>query len=133
MLRRLLLVDQNDDFLDGLRSLLEKDPGIVVVGRAHSASEALARVPELRPHLILMDVSLSDMSGFRAVSKLKVLEPSPLVLLMTFHGSRAVGEAAREAGADGCVFKTDVPERLLLTLQELLWPQSFWTSVPARV
>ena len=123
MLRRLLLVDQNDDFLDGLRSLLEKDPGIVVMGRAHSASEAMALAPMLRPHLVLMDVSLSDMSGFRAVPGLKALKPAPLVLLMTFHGSRAAGQAALEAGADGCVSKTDVPDRLLLTLQELLWPE----------
>lgn len=49
MLRRLLVVDQNDDFLDGLRSLVEKEPGIQVVGRAHSASEAIARTPRLRP------------------------------------------------------------------------------------
>lgn len=129
MVKRLLLVDKNDDFLDGLRALLEKDPGIAVVGRAHSASEALQRIPQLRPHLVLMDVCLSDMTGFSAVSKLKALKSAPLVLLMTFHGSRAAGEAALKAGADGCVFKTDLPDRLLLTLQELLWPESRWRSV----
>ena len=123
MLRRLLLVDRNDDFLDGLRSLLEHEPGTEVVGRAHSASEAIARARRLRPHLVLMDVALSDMSGFKAVAKLKALPSAPRVVLMTFHGSRAAREAAHEAGADGCVSKADAPDRLLLTLQEILWAE----------
>ena len=122
MLRRLLLVDRNDDFLDGLRSLLEHEPGTEVVGRAHSASEAIARARRLRPHLVLMDVALSDMSGFQAVAKLKALPSAPRVVLMTFHASHAAREPAHEAGADGCVSKAEAPDRLLLTLQEILWP-----------
>ena len=118
--RRVLLVDQNDDFLDGLCSLLAKDPGLEVVGRAHTASQAIERARDLRPDLVLLDVSLADLSGFKAVPRLKALRPAPLVLLMTFHESRAADRAATGAGADGCLSKAGVPDRLLLTLKELL-------------
>ena len=117
--RRVLLVDQNDDFLDGLCSLLAKDPGFEVVGRAHTATAAIERARDRSPELVLLDASLTDMSGFKALPRLKALRPTPLVLLMTFHESRAAGLAATQAGADGCLLKTDVPDRLLSTLQEL--------------
>ena len=117
--RTVLLVDQNDDFLDGLCSLLAKDPGFEVVGRAHTGLEAIERARERSPDLVLLDASLTDMSGFQVLPRLKALRPSPLVLLMTFHGSRAAGLAATQAGADRCVSKTGVPGRLLPTLREL--------------
>ena len=118
--RTVLLVDQNDDFLDGLCSLLAKDADFEVVGRAHTGIEAIERAKDRSPDLVLLDASLADMSGFTAVPRLKALRPSPLVVLMAFHGSRAAGLAAAQAGADACVSKADVPDRLLLTLRELL-------------
>jgi DNA-binding NarL/FixJ family response regulator len=121
---RLLLVDQNDDFLDGLCSLVEKDPGLKVVGRAHSAAEAIERTQALHPDLVLMDVALHDKSGFQVVPWLKGLRPAPRVLLMTFHSSRVVEAAGVGVGADGCISKTDVPDVLLFTIQDLLWPDS---------
>lgn len=121
---RLLLVDHNDDFLDGLCSLLEKDAALRVVGRAHSAAEAIERARGLHPDLVLMDVSLHDMSGFKVVPWLKALQPAPRVLLMSFHPSRTAELAGVAIGADGCISKTDVPEMLLFTVQDLLWPES---------
>ena len=122
MRQRVLLVDRNDDFLDGLCSLLEKEPGLEIVGRAHSAQQAIARASKLAPDIVLMDVSLPDVSGFRVVPRLKALRPTPLVLLMTFHDSRAAVQAALEAGADRCLSKIDIFDRLLLTLHELVDP-----------
>lgn len=121
---RLLLVDQNDDFLDGLCSLVEKEPGLKVVGRAHSAAEAIERARAVQPDLVLMDVALHDMSGFHAVPWLKALRPAPRVLLMSFHPSRTAELAGLTVGADGCISKTDVPDVLLFTLQDLLWPNA---------
>lgn len=117
--RRVLVVDQNDDFLDALSSLLTNDPGLEVVGRAHTAAEAIERAEELLPDLVLLDVS-SDTSGLKAVPRLKALHPAPLVLLMIFHKSQAADLAAIGAGADGCVSKAGVPDRLLATIRERL-------------
>ncbi|HEX5045051.1 MAG TPA: response regulator transcription factor [Candidatus Polarisedimenticolaceae bacterium] len=126
--RRVLLVDQNDDFLDGLSALIAEDPGLEVAGRAHSGIEAIERARDLRPDLVLMDVALPDMSGFDAVPWLKRQQPSPLVLLATFHQSRVAELAAMKVGADACVSKTALPDHLLLMLQELLFPE----DIPER-
>ena len=121
--RRLLLVDQNDDFLDGLCALIAKDPTLEIAGRAHSGMEAIERAKEMRPDLVLMDVSLPDMSGFDVVPWLKEQQPAPVVLLATFHQSRVTELAAVKVGADACVSKTDLPGQLLFLLQELLFPE----------
>jgi DNA-binding NarL/FixJ family response regulator len=115
-----LLVDENDDFLDGLVSLMAKRPGLEVVGRAHLGFEAVNRVGSLSPDLVLMDVSLRDISGFEAVHLMKTQSPAPKVLLMTFHESRAAVSAALASGADGCLSKSSVSERLLQVIDGLL-------------
>ena len=117
---RVLLVDENDDFLDGLTSWLMKTPGLDMIGRAHSGSEAMDRVERFDPQLILMDISLPDMNGFEVTRRIRARGPSPLVLLMTFHESRAAALAASDAGADGCVSKAEITDRLLPAVQELI-------------
>lgn len=119
--RRVLLVDENDDFLDGLASLMADRPGLEVVGRAHRGCEAVQRAGSLSPDLVLMDVSLRDMSGFEAVHQIKSQSPAPKVLLMTFHESRAAVTAALASGADGCLSKASVSERLLQVIEDLQW------------
>jgi two-component system nitrate/nitrite response regulator NarP len=120
--RRVLLVDENDDFLDGLASLMAKQPGLEVVGRAHLGHEAVERARSLSPDLILMDVSLRDMSGFEAVDLIKAHPRAPKVLLMTFHESRAAVTAALASGADGCLSKSGTTEQLLRVIERLVGP-----------
>lgn len=117
---RVLLVDENDDFLDGLAAWLAKAPGIEVIGRAHSGEDAKDRVTRLAPDLVLADVSLPDMSGFALTRCVKAMRPAPIVLLMAFHDSPAVVLAAFAAGAAGCVAKTGVTEQLVPTIASLL-------------
>ena len=123
-LRRVLLVDRNDDFLDGVSSLLAGARGVRVVGRAHSGAEAIERAAELSPDLVLMDITLAEMSGLRAVPWLKRLRPAPRVLLLTFHDSHAAGAAALAAGADGCLCKADIARQLVPAVEELLWSEA---------
>jgi len=120
--RRVLLVDENDDFLDGLASLMAKQPGLEVVGRAHLGHEAVERAKSLSPDLVLMDVSLKDMSGFEAVDLIKAHPGAPKVVLMTFHESRAAVTAAMASGADGCLSKSSMTDRLLQVVELLVGP-----------
>src|SRR5262245_58408078 len=120
--RRVLLVDENDDFLDGIASWLAKQSALVLSGRAHTGREAVDRVRQLAPDLVLMDISLNDMSGFEAARLMKDLRPAPKVFLMTFHESRAAVIAAFAAGADGCVSKSAVTAALPKVIESLLGP-----------
>jgi DNA-binding NarL/FixJ family response regulator len=115
-----LLVDENDDFLDGLTAWLLKTPGLEVVGRAHSGREAMVRIEASSPHLVIMDASLTDVSGFEVTRRIKSRPPAPVVVLTTFHESRAASSAALEAGADLCVSKTEITHRLLPAIADLM-------------
>ena len=117
---RLLLVDQNDDFLDGLSAWLADSPAIQVTGVAHSASEAIERVGRLSPDMVLMDMALPDMSGLEAVRRIKSRPGAPLVILMTFHDSISIRTEARASGADGCLSKPEITKEFFLVAETLL-------------
>ena len=120
--KRVLLVDENDDFLDGIASWLAGQGGLVLVGRAHSGDEAVDRARQLAPDLVLMDISLPDMTGFEAARLIKAGLPAPKVFLMTFHESRAAVVAAFAVGADGCFSKSAVTEALPRAIEALFGP-----------
>ena len=117
---RVLLVDDNDDFLAGAASWLATDPELELVGTARSGLEALDEVERLKPDLVLMDVTMPDVSGFDATRRIKAAEDSPRVILLTLHHSEVAREEATAAGADGYVAKNEVTEQLLPTIRELL-------------
>jgi CheY-like chemotaxis protein len=81
---------------------------VTVVGRAHAGGEALERAPALRPHVVLVDASLPDASGFEVTRRIRALPDPPRVFLLTFHQSQAVEAEALAAGAFGCLDKTEV-------------------------
>jgi DNA-binding NarL/FixJ family response regulator len=117
---RVLLVDDNDDFLDGLSAWLAHDPRLDIVGRAHSGPEAIDAVRRLLPGLVLMDVSMPDMNGFEATRQIKSHPRAPLVVLIAFHDSQTARLEAWAAGADGFVAKSETTERLMPVLRDLL-------------
>lgn len=117
---RTLLVAGNDAFLDGLANWLARDARFEVVGRAHTGSQALERLEALRVDVVLMDVTLPDVSGFEIVRRVKSRADAPLVVLLSFHDNRAARLEAWAAGADGFVAKSETTERLTPLLEDLL-------------
>jgi DNA-binding NarL/FixJ family response regulator len=117
---RTLLVASNDAFLDGIDDWVARDPEIEVVGRAHSGSQALARVEALNADLVLMDVTLPDTSGFEVARRLKSQARAPLVVLLSFHDSQAARLEAWAAGADGFVPKSETTKCLTPLVGDLL-------------
>jgi len=116
---RTLLVDDNDDFLDGLAAWITHDPQIEIVGRAHSGREAIERAAQLGPDLVLMDVSMAEVNGFEAARRIKSAAGAPAVILMTFHDSHAARLEAWAAGADSFLAKSEITERLSAMIEDL--------------
>jgi CheY-like chemotaxis protein len=86
MVLRLLIVDDNADFLDAARDLLEQE-GIEVVAVAFSSAEALERFAQLRPDAVLVDIDLGGESGFDLASRLaqaSTADGTPVVLISTY-------------------------------------------------
>jgi len=117
---RTLLVAVNDDFLDSVVAWVADDARIEIVGRAHTGSEGVASVESLRADLILVDVTLPDISGFEVARRVKARPGAPVVVMLSFHDSRAARLEAWAAGADGFVPQSETAVRLLPLVGDLL-------------
>ena len=95
---RIYLVDDEPVVLRGLQLLLDRQPGLEIVGFSNSVGDALARGPALRPDIIVLDMTLKDGDGFRMLSAFRTSCPRARLLVFSMHAERAFIEAAIQAG-----------------------------------
>lgn len=114
---RLFLVDDHAVVRMGLRMLLEDEPDFEIVGEADRVMEALRRIPEARPDVILMDIGLPDLSGIEATREIKRLRPEIAVVALTIHEDEEYFFQMLDAGASGYVPKRAAPEELLTAIR----------------
>ncbi|MDA0167939.1 response regulator transcription factor [Solirubrobacter taibaiensis] len=112
---RVLIVDDQELVRIGFRLFLETQPGLVVVGEAGDGEEAIERVRELRPDVVLMDIRMPTMDGVEATAKLTsgAIEPAPRVLVLTTFDLDEYVFGALRAGAAGFLLKDAPRERLI--------------------
>ncbi|MEU3504494.1 response regulator transcription factor, partial [Streptomyces hundungensis] len=109
---RVLLVDDHQVVRRGLRTFLEVQDDIEVVGEASDGAEGVARAEELRPDVVLMDVKMPGTDGIEALRKLRELaNPARVLVVTSFTEQRTVVPALR-AGASGYVYKDVDPDAL---------------------
>ncbi|MFF0278654.1 response regulator [Streptomyces sp. NPDC004330] len=109
---RVLLVDDHQVVRRGLRTFLEVQDDIEVVGEASDGAEGVARAEELRPDVVLMDVKMPGTDGIEALKRLRALDnPARVLVVTSFTEQRTVVPALR-AGASGYVYKDIDPEAL---------------------
>jgi len=114
---RLMLVDDHDLVRTGLRSFLEKQPGMEVVGEARDGTEALRLVPEIRPDIVLMDITMPQMDGLEATKRIKATCPEALVLTLTVHEDKQYFMQMLAAGASGYLTKQAAPDELVAAIR----------------
>ncbi|WP_327298400.1 MULTISPECIES: response regulator transcription factor [unclassified Streptomyces] len=109
---RVLLVDDHQVVRRGLRTFLEIQDDIEVVGEAPDGEQGVAAAEELRPDIVLMDIKMPGMDGIEALRKLRELaNPARVLVVTSFTEQRTVVPALR-AGASGYVYKDVDPEAL---------------------
>ncbi len=122
---RVLLVDDHAFMRVAMGAILDRDKALVeVVGEANDGLEAIARCRELRPDLILMDVSMPNMNGLEATRKIKQEFPETSVLIFTAHADHNMLLEAVTAGAAGYVLKGDNPLQVLDSVRAVLEGES---------
>lgn len=102
---RLLLVDDHTLVRQGIRSLLETQDDMEVVGEASGGHEAISMAGDLRPDVTLMDLAMPDMNGMEATRQIKKQHPEIQVLALTMHSTDDYLFRALESGASGYVLK----------------------------
>jgi CheY-like chemotaxis protein len=116
---RVLLVDDDPAFLDTLARILEAETGILVVGRARSAAEAIVQAANLLPDVVVMDVEMPGIDGLETTRRLKARPDAPRVLLVSIYANDEHRRAAREVGADAFLGKSELAWALVGTLLDL--------------
>ncbi len=114
---RLMLVDDHEVIRTGLRMLLESQPDIKIVGEASSGSEALAVASETKPDVIVMDITLPDITGIEATKRIKELFPEISVVALTIHEDEQYFFEMLQAGATGYVPKRAAPDDLISAIR----------------
>jgi len=121
---RVLIVDDHEVVRIGLRTLLSRAPEVEVIGEAQSASEAVAKINELLPDVVLLDVRLKDGSGFDVSREVQKLEKDVRVLVLTSFADDEMIVNAISAGADGYLLKEIGREALVEAIQKVASGQS---------
>ena len=138
---RILLADDHTLVRAGIRALLEKQDDMEIVGEAADGQEALQKVAELRPDVIIMDIAMPGMGGMEATKRIKSQYPHVQVLALTMLEDDRYFFEIIQAGASGFIIKGDCrtnccwpcgrspPETFISTLP---WPDAWSVSISAR-
>lgn len=108
-----LIVDDHAVVRAGVRMLLESDPDLDIVGEGENGEQAVSLAQELKPDVILMDVTMPEMDGVEATRTIRALPHPPVVLALSIHEGTDYFFHMLQAGASGYVPKRAAPEELL--------------------
>jgi DNA-binding NarL/FixJ family response regulator len=125
---RVVLVDDNPAMLETLAEMLQQD--FAIADKFPSGSSLLANVEHLNPDIILLDISLGDMTGFYVAKRLKNMGCKARIIFLSVHENPDFVTAAFDVGAAGYVFKSQVSADLIDALEAVSRGEHF---VPVRL
>ena len=114
---RILLADDHVIVRHGLKLLIDGQPDMTVISEASDGETAVQRAVELKPDVIVMDVSMPGMNGLVATRKLKRLQPRAAIVTLTRHSDDAYLQELLRAGVSGYVLKQSAPTELLQAIR----------------
>jgi DNA-binding NarL/FixJ family response regulator len=130
---RILIADDHDVVRSGIRTLLEGHPGWTVCGEARDGREAVAKVAELRPDLVVLDVAMPTLNGMDAARQILKVRPGTPILIFTLYESDELIRQVLEAGVRGFILKSDAAQNLLLAVEALQRQATFFTARAAKM
>ncbi len=110
---RIFLADDHTILREGIRSLLENEPDMEVVGEAEDGHQAVKMVKQIKPDVILMDIAMPRLNGLEATSQIKKINPNSKILILTMHDNEEYIRKALAAGAMGYILKDAAASELL--------------------
>jgi DNA-binding NarL/FixJ family response regulator len=129
---RILVVDDNPTVRQYLRAILEQQDSWRVCDEARTGEEALQRVRDAPPDLILLDFQMPDLNGVEVAEQISRLFPKIPILMVTIHLSKQLVEAARKAGIRGACAKQDVGS-VVEGVEALLHEETYFPTMTSIV
>ena len=109
---RILIADDNSIIRKLVRVLLESEPGWIVCGEAVDGEDVIEKTVELRPDVVLLDMSMPKLDGWQACKLIRAKVPETKILLVTQHDPDVIQQAVVGSGACGFVVKSQIPSDL---------------------
>lgn len=103
----------------GVESIITRNSLGTVCGEAADGEEAIRKVRELKPDLVIMDISMPKMSGIEATKQIRKFSSDVKIIILTMHDSIQMEEIAKEAGANRVIEKSAAEEQLVCAVNEL--------------
>jgi len=125
MKTKILIADDHRLFRDGLRNMLIHEEDIQVVGEATDGPSTIRRVNELRPDIVLMDISMPDLNGIEATRRIHSEHSSVRVLILSMHSDQRFVLESLRAGASGYLLKDCAIEELVGAIRVVMRDQTY--------
>src|SRR6185437_15966962 len=123
---RILIADDHEIVRKGVRSLLSADPECEVCGEAIDGRDAVTKARDLKPDLVVMDISIPNLNGLDATRKVREILPQTQVLVLSQHDSPEMMHQALKAGAGAYVRKSSMSTDLLAGIKKLRHGEAFF-------
>jgi CheY-like chemotaxis protein len=117
---RILIADDYDDWRRKARQLLQKCPDLHIICEVSDGSEAVQKVEELKPDLIVLDIGLPKLNGIEAARRIRELSPNSKIIFLSQHNSYDVVQTALSTGALAYVYKAQAGSELLPTVEAVV-------------
>jgi DNA-binding NarL/FixJ family response regulator len=116
---RILLADDHEIVRRGLQAVLETNPAFEIVGEAVDGQDTIEKAARLKPDVVVLDISMPRIDGFDAVRRIVRQKPDIKVLVLAAHESDTMATRALQAGAQGCILKSDSGREVLMAVESV--------------
>ncbi|MDE0905221.1 MAG: response regulator transcription factor [Planctomycetota bacterium] len=116
---RIYLLDDQTILRAGLRTLLNQQDDLIVVGEAGEARQAIGQIEELQPDVVLLDITMPGLSGIDAIPMIRKCSRRTRIVMLTHHEGQTFVNQSLKAGADGYLSKDSEPEELALAVRSV--------------
>ena len=130
---RILIVDDHQVVIGGIKSTLSEYPELEVVGEALNGREAVRMVKSQRPDIVIMDISMPDLNGIDATLQIKKSHPKVRIIIFTMYSDREYVMDLLKAGISGYVLKEDPMSEMLLAIQAVKGGGTYFSSMVPSV
>jgi DNA-binding NarL/FixJ family response regulator len=120
-----VIVDDHPLVCEWLAALINQQPDLQTGGQAFDAAEAMELINDLKPQVVILDISLQGGSGINLIKDLKVAVPNTAVIVLSMHDESLYAERAFRAGARGYVMKREATQKILEAIRRVLSGKPF--------
>ncbi|MFO7870611.1 MAG: response regulator transcription factor [Kiritimatiellia bacterium] len=132
MITRLILADDHGMMREGLKTLIEKENGMEVVGEADNGKDTVKLAGKAGPHVVVMDVAMPDLNGIEATRQIIAFNPATKVVALSGHANKEFVREMLTAGASAYVLKKRAYEDLITAIREVMKGKKYLSPDIAR-